>query len=71
MGFEPSDRLIYGFAQDGCRLAVVSFARKSVTAERSGAYSLNDEYPINDCLGVSLIGYSSLRGYEILTLDYV
>ena len=57
MGFEPSDRLIYGFSQEGCRLAVVSFSRKLVTVGRSGAYSINDAYPINDCLRISLIGY--------------
>ena len=57
MGFEPSDRLIYGFSQNGCRLEVVSFSRKSVTVERSGACSINDAYPINDCFRVSLIGY--------------
>nr|DAD68152.1 MAG TPA: toxin [Siphoviridae sp. ctkL423] len=25
--------------------------------ERSGAYSINDEYPINDYFCISLIGY--------------
>ena len=60
MGFEPSDRLIYGFSQEGCCLAVVSFSRKLVTVERSGAYSINDEYPINDCFDVSLIGYGAI-----------
>ena len=54
MGFEPSDRLIYGFSQDGGRLVNEPFSRKSVMAERSGAYS------INDCLGVSLIGYGAI-----------
>ena len=64
MGFESSDRLIYGFSQDGCRLAIEPYSRKSMRAERSGAYSINDAYPINDCLGVSLIEYGqSLRGY--------
>lgn len=36
------------------------FFRKFVTVERSGAYSINDVYPINDCLGVSLRGYGAI-----------
>lgn len=31
-----------------------------MTVERSGAYSINDEYPINDCFDVSLIGYGAI-----------
>lgn len=41
-------------------MAIVSFSRKLVTVGRSGAYSINDEYPINDCFGVSLRGYGAI-----------
>ena len=60
-GVRAVRRMIYGLSHYGCHFAVISFARKSATAVRSGAYSINDEYPINDCFWLSLIGYSSLK----------
>lgn len=57
MGFELSDRLIYGLSGNGCFWAAFYFTQKAEAAEHREAYSLNDEYPSNDCLETSLIGY--------------